>query len=89
MALLDEKILPRIWLGNRITTPAHVDEWNNVGCVVAGRRRFTLFPPEQITNLYIGPLDFAPTGAAMAAWSPCAIRISSAIQGFTTPCRRR
>jgi Cupin-like domain len=59
-------VLPRIWLGNRITTPAHVDEWNNIGCVVAGRRRFTLFPPEQISNLYIGPLDFAPTGAPMS-----------------------
>jgi hypothetical protein len=59
-------VLPRIWLGNRITTPIHVDEWNNIGCVVAGRRRFTLFPPEQIANLYIGPLDFAPTGAPMS-----------------------
>jgi len=66
LTLLDAAILPRIWLGNRITTPAHVDEWNNVACVVAGRRRFTLFPPEQISNLYIGPLDFAPTGAAMS-----------------------
>jgi Cupin-like domain len=66
MPLFDAGILPRIWLGNRITTPTHVDEWNNVGCVVAGRRRFTLFPPEQIGNLYIGPLDFAPTGASMS-----------------------
>jgi hypothetical protein len=66
LPLFDATILPRIWLGNRITTPIHVDEWNNVGCVVAGRRRFTLFPPEQIANLYIGPLDFAPTGAAMS-----------------------
>ena len=66
LTLFDASILPRIWLGNRITTPAHVDEWNNVACVVAGRRRFTLFPPEQISNLYIGPLDFAPTGAAMS-----------------------
>jgi hypothetical protein len=64
--LLDVSVLPRIWLGNRITTPAHVDEWNNIACVVAGRRRFTLFPPEQIANLYVGPLDFAPTGAAMS-----------------------
>jgi len=66
LPLFDGTVLPRIWLGNRITTPTHVDEWNNVGCVVAGRRRFTLFPPEQIANLYIGPLDFAPTGAAMS-----------------------
>ncbi len=66
LGFLGEEILPRIWLGNRITTPAHVDEWNNIGCVVAGRRRFTLFPPEQIANLYIGPIDFAPTGAPMS-----------------------
>jgi hypothetical protein len=65
LPLLGE-IQPRIWLGNRITTRTHLDEWNNIGCVVAGRRRFTLFPPEQIANLYIGPLDFAPTGAPMS-----------------------
>jgi hypothetical protein len=63
---LTPDVRPRIWLGNRITTPTHVDEWNNIGCVVAGRRRFTLFPPEQIDNLYVGPLDFAPTGAPMS-----------------------
>lgn len=64
--ILAQGVAPRIWLGNRVTTPTHVDEWNNIGCVVAGRRRFTLFPPDQIANLYIGPLDFAPTGAAMS-----------------------
>ncbi|HEV2284999.1 MAG TPA: cupin-like domain-containing protein [Steroidobacteraceae bacterium] len=57
---------PRIWLGNAITTPTHLDEWFNIGCVVHGRRRFTLFPPEQIVNLYVGPLDYAPTGAPMS-----------------------
>src|ERR1700730_524902 len=66
LTLIDAAVLPRIWLGNAITTPTHLDEWNNIGCVVAGRRRFTLFPPEQIANLYIGPLDFAPTGAPMS-----------------------
>jgi hypothetical protein len=66
MRLVDVGVQPRIWLGNKITTPAHVDEWNNIGCVVAGQRRFTLFPPQQIGNLYIGPLDFAPTGAPMS-----------------------
>ena len=66
LTLLDDSVLPRIWLGNTITTPTHLDEWHNIGCVVAGRRRFTLFPPEQIANLYIGPLDFAPTGAPMS-----------------------
>jgi len=66
VAFLDPAIVPRIWLGTAITTPTHLDEWNNIGCAVSGRRRFTLFPPEQIVNLYIGPLDFAPTGAPMS-----------------------
>jgi hypothetical protein len=69
LSLVGDKVLPRIWLGNRITTPTHLDEWNNIGCVVAGRRRFTLFPPEQIENLYIGPLDFGHTGAPMSVVS--------------------
>jgi hypothetical protein len=66
LALVDEQVPPRIWLGGAVTTPTHLDEWNNLGCVVAGRRRFTLFPPEQVANLYIGPLDFAPTGAPVS-----------------------
>lgn len=66
LSFLGPDVLPRLWLGNAITTPAHFDEWNNIACVVAGRRRFTLFPPEQIANLYVGPLDFAPTGAPMS-----------------------
>lgn len=66
LPILDDAVAPRIWMGNRVTVPAHVDESNNVACVVAGRRRFTLFPPEQVANLYIGPLDYAPTGAAMS-----------------------
>jgi hypothetical protein len=66
LSVLESTVLPRIWLGTAITTPTHLDEWNNIGCVVSGRRRFTLFPPEQIGNLYIGPLDFAPTGAPMS-----------------------
>lgn len=66
LAFLDDTIAPRIWLGTAITTPTHLDEWNNIACVVSGRRRFTLFPPEQVANLYVGPLDFAPTGAPMS-----------------------
>jgi hypothetical protein len=66
LALLHEAVTPRIWLGTAVVTPAHFDESSNVACVVAGRRRFTLFPPEQVANLYIGPLDFAPTGTPIS-----------------------
>ena len=66
LTLLDSTVHPRLWLGNAITTPAHVDETHNIACVVSGRRRFTLFPPEQIANLYVGPVDFTPTGAPIA-----------------------
>ena len=59
-------IAGRIWIGNAIVTPAHFDESDNIACVVAGRRRFTLFPPEQVGNLYIGPLDYAPTPAPIS-----------------------
>jgi hypothetical protein len=66
LAILDPSVQPRIWLGNAVTTPAHFDESNNIACVVSGRRRFTLFPPDQIANLYIGPLGYAPTGTPIS-----------------------
>ena len=59
--LLDA-VVPRIWLGNRVTVQTHYDLSYNVACVVAGRRRFTLFPPEQLENLYVGPLEFTLAG---------------------------
>jgi hypothetical protein len=65
LPFLDPAIQPRIWIGNRVTTPVHFDESHNIACVVCGSRKFTLFAPDQAPNLYIGPLDFAPTGAAM------------------------
>jgi hypothetical protein len=57
-------ILPRIgpllWLGGRVRTQIHHDRDHNLACVIAGRRRFVLFPPEQAPNLYIGPIDNPP-----------------------------
>lgn len=66
MTALDPTIAPRIWIGNTITVPAHVDDADNIACVVSGKRRFTLFPPEQVANMYIGPLDFTPAGAPIS-----------------------
>jgi hypothetical protein len=55
-------VLESIWIGNRTCIAAHFDNTENLACVVAGRRRFTMFPPEQIRNLYVGPLDLTPAG---------------------------
>ncbi len=66
MSLLHGSIAPRVWIGNEVITPAHFDESSNIACVVAGKRRFTLFPPEQIANLYIGPIGHAPTGTPIS-----------------------
>jgi hypothetical protein len=52
----------KIWLSNRVTVATHFDMSHNVACVVAGRRRFTLIPPDQLENMYVGPLEFTLAG---------------------------
>lgn len=54
--------MTNIWLGNQTRVAAHFDFPLNLACNMVGKRTFTLFPPEQIGNLYIGPMEFAPGG---------------------------
>ncbi len=63
-------VVPNFWLGNALTVPVHHDHPYNLACVVAGRRRFTLFAPAQVGNLYIGPLQHTPSGAPISVVHP-------------------
>lgn len=59
---LGPMIVPRIWLGHASNVSAHYDTLDNVACVVAGARRFTLYAPELTGRLYVGPIDFTMAG---------------------------
>ena len=54
--------LVSLWLGNESVVAPHFDYPANIACCVMGVRRFTLFPPDQVSNLYIGPWDITPAG---------------------------
>lgn len=62
----ERSALASIWIGTRTRIAAHNDFPDNLGCVAVGRRRFTLFPPDQFRNLYLGPVDNTPAGRVIS-----------------------
>ena len=72
LGVLDEAIEARIWLGHAANVSPHFDALDNLACVTAGRRRFTLYPPDAIGGLYVGPIDNTMAGqpVSLAASSP-------------------
>lgn len=60
--IIDDKAAGFVWMGTRFTVAPHFDEAQNIAIVATGKRRFTLFPPEQIHNLYVGPIENTPAG---------------------------
>ncbi len=72
MPLLND-VPPTMWLGNRARVAPHFDVHQNLACVVTGRRQFVLFPPEQLSHLYLGPALGAPGGVPVSlvdVWKP-------------------
>ncbi len=66
LPLLPAQVRPRVWIGNAVRVQTHYDLSDNIAVVVVGRRRFTLFPPEQLPNLYVGPFDNTLAGSPVS-----------------------
>ena len=64
--LLPRSVAGRMWICNRSSVATHGDDLENLACMAAGRRRFTLFPPDQIGNLYMGPFQPTPGGTPIS-----------------------
>jgi hypothetical protein len=72
MPLLPPEASPRIWLGTPANVSSHYDTFDNLACVIAGRRRFTLYAPQLIGKLYMSPIDNTMSGppVSLAASAP-------------------
>jgi Cupin-like domain len=62
MPLLNQGIGPRVWVGHAANISSHYDTVDNLACVAVGKRRFTLFAPQSIDKLYVGPIDNTMAG---------------------------
>ena len=66
MPFVPSEAFPRMWIGNAAKVGTHNDPTDNIAVVAAGRRRFTLFPPEAEDDLYMGPARPSPAGTPVS-----------------------
>jgi hypothetical protein len=66
LPFLPAEIEPRVWIGNASEVSCHYDTFDNLACVVAGVRRFTLYPPDAVGDLYVGPIDHTMAGPSVS-----------------------
>jgi hypothetical protein len=62
MPLLNPGVGPRVWVGHAANVSSHYDTVDNLACVAVGTRRFTLFAPQLLDKLYVGPIDNTMAG---------------------------
>ncbi len=61
---------PLAWIGNASRVAPHFDTSDNIACCIRGPRTFLLYPPEQVSNLYVGPLDHNMAGQPASLVDP-------------------
>lgn len=61
-AIVPDGVDLRLWIGNPSTVACHYDAFDNLACVIAGQRRFTLYPPDCIADMYVSPIDHTIAG---------------------------
>ncbi len=60
------EVVPRLWIGNQTRVPAHIDDAHNIAVNIVGTRVFRLLPPSCLSELYVGSVEYTPSGAAIS-----------------------
>jgi hypothetical protein len=63
---------PRLWIGHQSNVSSHYDTYDNLICCLKGKRKFTLYSPDCVGSLYVGPIDNTMAGqpVSLAASMP-------------------
>lgn len=66
ISLLNKAVNPSITLANNFVLQPFYETTDYLGFIISGARNVIVFPPGQISNLYLGPLEYAVEGQAMS-----------------------